>query len=205
MSETPDATVYIVDDDDDFRASMQWLLESVNHPVMTFQSARDFLDNYQGDVGCMLLDVRMPHVNGLALQQIMRERSIHMPIIVISGHGDIQMAVSAMKQGAMDFLEKPFDGDAILHLVDKALARAQKAHSQRREVQGTLDCYESLSRREKEVMSLVVDGLANREIGEELGISPKTVEVHRSRVMNKMQAGSLAVLVQQAARIRHIQ
>ncbi len=205
MSETPDATVYIVDDDDDFRASMQWLLESVNHPVKTFQSARDFLDNYQGDVGCMLLDVRMPHVNGLALQQIMRERSIHMPIIVISGHGDIQMAVSAMKQGAMDFLEKPFDGDAILHLVDKALTRAQKAHSQRREVQGTLDCYESLSRREKEVMSLVVDGLANREIGEELGISPKTVEVHRSRVMNKMQAGSLAVLVQQAARIRHIQ
>ncbi|MBM96424.1 MAG: DNA-binding response regulator [Oceanospirillaceae bacterium] len=205
MHDQVDATIYIVDDDEDFRTSMQWLLESANHKVVTFESARDFLTNFKGGVGCMLLDVRMPDVNGLALQQIMQERGIHMPIIVISGHGDIQMAVSAMKQGAMDFLEKPFSGDAVLHLVDKALTRARKAHQQRSEIQEVADCYDSLSRREREVMGLVVDGHANREIAEELGISPKTVEVHRSRVMSKMRAGSLAVLVQQAAKIKQLQ
>lgn len=205
MHDLVDATIYIVDDDEDFRTSMQWLLESANHRVVTFESARDFLNNYKGGVGCMLLDVRMPDVNGLALQQIMQERGIHMPIIVISGHGDIQMAVSAMKQGAMDFLEKPFSGDAVLHLVDKSLARARKQHQQRREIQDIADCYDTLSRREREVMALVVEGHANREIAEELGISPKTVEVHRSRVMSKMHAGSLAVLVQQAAKLKQLQ
>lgn len=194
-------TIYIVDDDEDFRNSMQWLLESANHHVVTFPSARDFLDGFDGEIGCMLLDVRMPEINGLALQQIMQERNIQMPIIVISGHGDIQMAVSAMKQGALDFLEKPFDGDVLLRLVNKALTKANKARLANDEVQEIQNCYADLSRREKEVMGLVVAGNANREIAEELDISPKTVEVHRSRVMSKMRAGSLAVLVKQAARL----
>lgn len=142
-------TIYIVDDDEDFRDSMQWLLESANHKVITFPSARDFLNNFDGEIGCMLLDVRMPEINGLALQQIMQERGISMPIIVISGHGDIPMAVSAMKQGAMDFLEKPFDGDVLLRLVNRALSKASQVRDEQGAQQEILDCYANLSRREK--------------------------------------------------------
>ena len=194
-------TVFIVDDDDDFRDSMQWLLESDDLKVQAFNSAQQFLDNYSGDTGCMLLDVRMPDINGLALQQIMNERGISLPIIVISGHGDIPMAVSAMKNGALDFIEKPFDDEVLLRLVEKALITARSKAGEQQEAQQAQSRYESLSRREKEVMALVVSGKANREIAEELGISPKTVEVHRSRVMSKMQAGSLPDLVHQAARL----
>ncbi|WP_415886436.1 response regulator transcription factor [Neptuniibacter sp. QD37_6] len=201
MQTNPTGTIYIVDDDEDFRDSMQWLLESANHNVVTFPSAREFLDNFNGEIGCMLLDVRMPEINGLALQQIMQERNIQMPIIVISGHGDIPMAVSAMKQGAMDFLEKPFDGDVLLRLVGRALSKAQKASDEQGAQKEILENYASLSRREKEVMKLVVAGNANRQIAEELDISPKTVEVHRSRVMSKMRAGSLATLVKQASQL----
>jgi len=201
MQENLSGTIYIVDDDEDFRDSMQWLLESANHNVITFPSARGFLDNFNGEIGCMLLDVRMPEINGLALQQIMQERNIQMPIIVISGHGDIPMAVSAMKQGAMDFLEKPFDGDVLLRLVNRALGKAQKARDLQGAQKEIQENYQSLSRREKEVMALVVAGNANRQIAEELDISPKTVEVHRSRVMSKMRAGSLAALVKQAAQL----
>ncbi|WP_415899664.1 response regulator transcription factor [Neptuniibacter sp. QD48_11] len=201
MQTNPTGTIYIVDDDEDFRDSMQWLLESANHNVVTFPSAREFLDNFNGEIGCMLLDVRMPEINGLALQQIMQERNIQMPIIVISGHGDIPMAVSAMKQGAMDFLEKPFDGDVLLRLVGRALSKAQKARDEQGAQLEIQENYASLSRREKEVMALVVAGNANRQIAEELDISPKTVEVHRSRVMSKMRAGSLASLVKQASQL----
>ncbi|WP_415892980.1 response regulator transcription factor [Neptuniibacter sp. QD29_5] len=201
MQTNPTGTIYIVDDDEDFRDSMQWLLESANHNVVTFPSAREFLDNFNGEIGCMLLDVRMPEINGLALQQIMQERNIQMPIIVISGHGDIPMAVSAMKQGAMDFLEKPFDGDVLLRLVGRALSKAQKARDEQGAQLEIQENYASLSRREKEVMALVVAGNANRQIAEELDISPKTVEVHRSRVMSKMRASSLAALVKQASQL----
>lgn len=194
-------TVFIVDDDDDFRDSMQWLLEADDRNVVTFNSAQQFLDNYDGSSGCMLLDVRMPEINGLALQQIMNERGITLPIIVISGHGDIPMAVSAMKNGALDFIEKPFDDEVLSRLVDKALDTARNQAGEQQEVQQAQLRYDSLSRREREVMALVVSGKANREIAEELGISPKTVEVHRSRVMSKMQADSLPHLVHQAARL----
>ena len=201
MQANATGTIYIVDDDEDFRDSMQWLLESASHEVITFPSAQAFLDNFNGEIGCMLLDVRMPEINGLALQQIMQDRDIQMPIIVLSGHGDIPMAVSAMKHGALDFLEKPFDDEVLLRLVDKALKRADEMRHEQGELNEIQICHESLSRREKEVMNLVVTGKANREIAEELGISPKTVEVHRARVMSKMRASSLPVLVQQAARL----
>ncbi|MDI3325310.1 response regulator [Pontibacterium granulatum] len=201
MQASVTGTIYIVDDDEDFRDSMQWLLESASHQVITYPSAQAFLDNFNGEIGCMLLDVRMPEINGLALQQIMQDRGIQLPIIVLSGHGDIPMAVSAMKNGALDFLEKPFDDEVLLRLVDKALSRAEEMRKDLSELGEIQACHDSLSRREKEVMGLVVVGKANREIAEELGISPKTVEVHRARVMSKMRAGSLPELVQQAAKL----
>lgn len=190
--------VFIVDDDDDFRDSMQWLLESADLNVSSFASARDFLSTYKGESGCMLLDVRMPEINGLALQQIMQEREIRLPIIVLSGHGDIPMAVTAMKNGALDFLEKPFDDEVLLPLVENALTHSANLMESQQQQQQIQDLHDSLSRREKQVMVLVVAGRANREIAEELGISPKTVEVHRSRVMSKMRAASLPELVKQA-------
>lgn len=194
-------TVFIVDDDDDFRDSMQWLLESDDLPVRSFSSARDFLSNYKGERGCMLLDVRMPEINGLALQQIMLERSIRLPIVVLSGHGDIPMAVTAMKNGAIDFLEKPFDDEVLIPLVQSALRKGDEQFKDLQQLEQIRKLYEGLSRREREVMALVVTGKANREVAEDLGISPKTVEVHRSRVMSKMRAESLPVLVNQAAQL----
>lgn len=196
-------TVFIVDDDDDFRDSMQWLLESDDLPVKSFSSARDFLNHYKGDPGCMLLDIRMPEINGLALQQIMLDREIRLPIIVLSGHGDIPMAVTAMKNGAIDFLEKPFDDEVLIPLVRTALQQADIIIAGQQRLEQIRKRYATLSRREREVMALVVSGKANREIAEELGISPKTVEVHRSRVMSKMQAENLPDLVNQAAQVSH--
>ncbi|UTW12777.1 response regulator transcription factor [Marinobacterium rhizophilum] len=199
MKTPPDGTVFIVDDDDDFRASMQWLLESDGLRVTSFNSAQAFLDGFDGSPGCMLLDVRMPDISGLALQQMLQEQGIALPIIVLSGHGDIPMAVTAIKNGAMDFLEKPFDDALLLHRVKLGLRHAGELQQHRQEQEQTRSRYDSLSRREKEVMALVVTGRANREIAEDLGISPKTVEVHRSRVMAKMQAQSLPELVTLAA------
>jgi len=195
------ATVFIIDDDADFRDSMQWLLESTPYKVESFASAQLFLNQYDGRAGCMLLDVRMPEINGLALQQLMLERDIRLPVIIITGHGDVPMAVNAMKNGALDFLEKPFDDEVLLRLVDKAMAEAGKRFSEQNEQRELLELYETLSRREREVMQLVVTGNSNREIAETLGISPKTVEVHRSRVMSKMRAESLAQLVQMHSRL----
>ena len=143
-------TVFIVDDDDDFRDSMQWLLESDDLPVQSFSSARDFLSNYKGDKGCMLLDVRMPEINGLALQQIMLERDIRLPIVVLSGHGDIPMAVTAMKNGAIDFLEKPFDDEVLIPLVQNALIKADEMFADRQQQEQVRKQYETLSRRERE-------------------------------------------------------
>lgn len=201
MTQRASGTVFIVDDDNDFRDSMKWLLESDNFHVIGFDSAQDFLNRYKGDMGCMLLDVRMPEINGLALQQIMIERDIKLPIIVVSGHGDIPMAVNAMKNGALDFIEKPFDDEVLLRLVEMGLQRATEMFKNNTALSQSRAHYDSLSKREKEVMELVVSGQSNREIAESLGISPKTVEVHRARVMSKMRSASLPDLVQQANRL----
>lgn len=195
------ATVFIIDDDADFRESVQWLLESTTYTIESYASAQEFLDDYDQRPGCMLLDVRMPEISGLALQQIMQERDIRLPVIVLTGHGDVPMAVTAMKNGALDFLEKPFDDDVLLKLVDRAMQEAQQRFSQQNEERELRELYDTLSRREREVMDLVVTGNSNREIAETLGISPKTVEVHRSRVMGKMRAESLAQLVQMHSRL----
>lgn len=187
--------VFLVDDDTDFRESMQWLLTSAGYDVVSASSATEFMEIYQGEQGCLLLDVRMPGINGLALQQLLQEKNVQLPIILISGHGDIPMAVNAIKAGALDFIEKPFDDRRLLGLVAKALELAELRFEAFRENQKIQSRYATLSQREREVMSLVIDGLANREIAETLGISPKTVEVHRARVMSKMQAASLPELV----------
>ncbi|SIQ65539.1 response regulator transcription factor [Marinobacterium stanieri] len=195
-------TVFIVDDDADFRESVQWLLESTQYAIESYASAQEFLDAYDQRAGCLLLDVRMPEINGLALQQIMQDQDIRLPVIILTGHGDVPMAVSAMKNGAMDFLEKPFDDDVLLKLVDKAMQEAEQRFSQLGEEQVLREYFDTLSRREREVMELVVNGNSNREIAETLGISPKTVEVHRSRVMSKMRADNLAQLVQMNNRLQ---
>ncbi|GAA0786478.1 response regulator transcription factor [Marinobacterium sediminicola] len=195
------ATVFIIDDDADFRESVQWLLESTAYKIESYASAQEFLDAYDQRPGCMLLDVRMPEINGLALQQIMQDRDIRLPVIILTGHGDVPMAVTAMKNGALDFLEKPFDDDVLLKLVDRAMEEAQQRFSEQNEERELRELHDTLSRREREVMDLVVTGNSNREIAETLGISPKTVEVHRSRVMGKMRAESLAHLVQMHNRL----
>lgn len=192
---TDNNKVFLVDDDTDFRDSMQWLLSSAGYDVVSSASASEFLDSYQNEQGCLLLDVRMPGTNGLALQQILQERDIQLPVILISGHGDIPMAVNAIKAGALDFIEKPFDDRHLLNLVSKALLEAEERFKTHRQTSELKKRFNSLSQREREVMALVVQGQSNREVADSLSISPKTVEVHRARVMAKMQAASLPVLV----------
>lgn len=190
-------TVFLVDDDDDFRDSLSWLLESTNHPIRAFNSGELFLEQYRGEPGCLLLDIRMPGISGLALQQELIQRGHRLPIIVITGHGDIPMAVTAIKNGAVDFIEKPFDDQVLLNHVEKALGLAREWASEQRQHSQINDCWNSLSKREKQVMELVVAGHPNKAIAEQLEISPKTVEVHRARVMSKMRAESLPELVKQ--------
>ncbi|QEW06957.1 response regulator transcription factor [Nitrincola iocasae] len=192
---TDNNKVFLVDDDTDFRDSMQWLLSSAGYDVVSTASAIEFLDLYENEQGCLLLDVRMPGINGLALQQILQERDIQLPVILISGHGDIPMAVNAIKAGALDFIEKPFDDRHLLSLVSKALLEAENRFKAHDEITELKKRFTSLSQREREVMALVILGQSNRDIADRLGISPKTVEVHRARVMAKMQATSLPMLV----------
>lgn len=201
MNTTNNGIVFIIDDDDGFRESVQWLLQSEDLQTVGFSSARTFLDEYQNEIGCILLDIRMPDINGLTALQLMQEQKINIPIIMISGHGDIPIAVSAMKHGATDFIEKPFDDDALLRLVHQALTKAAQLAEESSSLMMLQENYAQLSRREKQVMEQVVSGLANREIAETLGISPKTVEVHRSRVMSKMAAESLPDLVKKATQL----
>jgi len=194
-----DATqrVYIVDDDEAMRDSLVWLLESHGLPVVAFGSASSFLDAYRADMrGCVVLDVRMPGMSGLELHDRLAAMRATLPVVFVTGHGDVPMAVSAVKKGAVDFIEKPFAEKDLLRLVTQALelereqagARQRQAEARRR--------LESLTAREREVLDLVVAGKPNKLIADELGISPKTVEVHRARVMEKMEVGSVAELVQ---------
>ena len=194
-------TVFIVDDDDAFRDSLSWLLESTNYQIQSFDSGERFLADYDGSPGCLLLDIRMPGISGLALQQELNNRDIRLPTLILTGHGDIPMAVSAIKNGALDFVEKPFDDQVLLDHVDNAISLAQQWHEEQQQRKQLIERWETLSKRERQVMELVVSGSANKMIAESLDISPKTVEVHRARVMSKMDAASLADLVNQAHKI----
>lgn len=192
-------TVFVVDDDLAMRTSLQWLIESVGMQVKTYESAQAFLDAYYpGRAGCLLLDVRMPGISGLELQAYLNKKEIRLPVIIITGHGDVAMAVKAMKAGAVDFIEKPFDDEALLNSIKKALQYDEKQRALRAQRADLAARLAELTPREHEVMAMVTDGKSNREIAAALGVSAKTVEVHRARVMDKMRADSLAELVRLA-------
>ena len=191
--------VFVVDDDQAMRNSLKWLIESVGMKVETYSTADEFIQNYYpGRAGCLLLDVRMPGMSGLELQEHFIKHQINIPIIIITGHGDVPMAVRAMKSGAVDFNEKPFNDELLLESIRNALSmdvEQRAAQAERAEIATRLA---NLTPREHEVMEMVTAGKANKEIAQTLGVSAKTVEAHRSRVMEKMQADSLADLVKMA-------
>ncbi len=195
-------TVFIVDDDRDFRDSLAWLIEGAGYQVVSFESAESFLFGYQSEPGCLILDVRMSGMSGLQLQQEIVQRGYRLPVIMITGHGDVSMAVQAMKNNAVDFIEKPFEDVAMLALIDKTLAANEKQLLRQGMHDSILSCWAQLSRRENDVARLVIKGLANREVAEKLDISIKTVEIHRSRVMSKMKVKRLAELMDKVAVIK---
>jgi two-component system response regulator FixJ len=191
--------VHVVDDDEAMRDSMAFLLRAENFQVQTYADAADFLTALpQIKVGCVVTDVRMPGMSGIELLQRLRELKVSLPVIVVSGHGDVPLAVEAMKTGALDFIEKPFDDDVFLRAVRTALG-AQAVDSQRQAQKATINSrLESLSNREREVLEGLVAGHPNKTIAYDLGISPRTVEIYRANVMEKMQARSLSDLVRMA-------
>jgi FixJ family two-component response regulator len=197
------ATIHVVDDDQAVRESIKWLIESVGMNIETYGSADEFLDKYTEDsLGCVILDVRMPGLSGLDLQAIIRERGIDLPVIFITGHGDVPMAVRALKNGAVDFIEKPFNDQTLLDTIQAALQRHRDRLKKRGELDNIQARYDGLTTREQQVMDMVVSGKPNRDVAEALGISVKTVEVHRAKVMEKMQAKSIAELVKMSMIMR---
>ncbi len=188
--------VWVVDDDEAMRSSLKWLIESVGMRVESFDSADAFLrDHYPGRFGCLLLDVRMPGMSGLDLLEYMERERMMPPTIIITGHGDVPMAVRAMKAGAVDFIEKPFNDETLLDAIRHALAKEEERRVTSAQVAEYAERVEQLTPRELEVMKMVTDGCSNKEIANALGVSAKTIEAHRARVMEKMHARSLAELV----------
>ncbi len=188
--------VYIVDDDQAIRHAMGLLLKSVGLQHQVFESADDFLEHHTGNNdGCLVLDIRMPGLSGLELQQKLTEMGSALPIIFITGHGDIPMAVDAMQKGAFDFIQKPFRDQELLDRISEALSTARKREAEREHKLKVQDRIATLTKREHEVLDLVVTGKPNKIIAHELGVSQRTIEIHRARVMDKMRAKSLAQLV----------
>lgn len=194
--DTSGATVFVVDDDDAVRDSLSLLLKSVGLHTRCFESADAFLGDYDpAQLGCLLLDIRMPGMSGIDLQRELLRREASIPIIFITAHGDIQMAVDAVQHGAVDFIQKPFDDRELVSKVKATLADSARHHDEDRERYEIRQRSATLTAREREVMSQVVQGKANKVIASDLGVSQRTVEIHRARVMEKMKAGSLAQLV----------
>jgi len=194
--------VFVVDDDISVRESLQLLIECEGWHPETFASAQEFLDRPRNlGPSCLVLDVSLPGLNGLDLQKRVAVERPDMPIIFITGYGDVPTTVQAMKAGAAEFLTKPFGDDVLLSAIRHALDRSHSALGREAEMQVLRDCYASLTRREREVMTLVVSGLLNKQVGGELGISEITVKAHRGQVMQKMKADSFADLVKKAARL----
>jgi two-component system, LuxR family, response regulator FixJ len=195
MKEKP-ATVFVVDDDDAVRTSLRLLLKSVGLPVETFGSAQEFLDAFDADrAGCLVLDIRMPGMSGLELQQKLNEIHAITPIVFITGHGDVPMAVEAMQHGAVDFIQKPFRDQDLIDRINQALERDKDNRAGLKERDAIRRRMEQLTPREREVLDLVTQGKANKVIAGDLNVSQRTVEIHRARVMEKMGASSLAHLV----------
>jgi two-component system, LuxR family, response regulator FixJ len=196
----PEPVVYIVDDDDAVRRFVSGLVASVDLHVQAFASAREFLDTYENDrPGCLLLDMRMPGMSGLELQRELSKRAIKLPVIIITAYGDVPAAVQAMKMGAFDFIEKPFNNQALLDRVQAAVFESTHSGGSRLTKEGVTARFQTLTNRENQVLDLVVAGETNKSIARQLDISPRTVENHRARVMEKTGARSLAELVRMVA------
>ncbi len=195
MKDKP-STVFVVDDDDAVRTSLRLLLKSVGLPVETSASAQEFLDGYDADrAGCLVLDIRMPGMSGLELQQKLNDMHAIVPIVFITGHGDVPMAVEAMQHGAVDFIQKPFRDQDLIDRINQALEKDRENRDGLRERDVIRQRIAHLTPREREVLDLVTKGKANKVIAGDLDVSQRTVEIHRARVMEKMGASSLAHLV----------
>jgi FixJ family two-component response regulator len=193
-------TVFLVDDDVSVRKALERLIRAAGYEIKTFASSKAFLESKpeSSKIGCLVLDVRMPGINGLELQQALDAADVRIPIIFITGHGDIPMSVSAMKAGAVDFLPKPVREETLLPAIKQALARAKRQRTEAVELDDIRRRLDSLTPREREVMELVVTGMMNKQIAHELGTVEKTIKVHRARVMDKMEVSSVAELVRLA-------
>lgn len=200
----PEPIVFVIDDEAQIRDGFKSLIRSIGLRAETFASAREFMQAKRPDApACLVLDVRMPGLSGLDLQRELSEAQIHIPIIFITGHGDIPMSVRAMKDGAMEFLTKPVRGQDLLDAVQMAIERDRESRNERANLSGIRKRFDSLTPRETEVLNLVVAGLLNKQIADELGTSELTIKTHRAHVMEKTQADSLAHLVRMAERLRN--
>lgn len=205
MDELFDPTVYIVDDDASVRQAVEWLLNSVGLTSESFESAAQFLDRAgSGLTGCVILDIRMPGMSGLDVQHALAVAGHDIPVIFISAHADVALAVRAMKAGALEVFTKPFDDQALLDAVHQGLEAHRERHYARLETKEHVNRYITLTNREREVMAFVTKGLLNKQIAGELGVAEKTIKVHRAQVMHKMHAGSVAELVHIAERLRGV-
>jgi FixJ family two-component response regulator len=203
MTDIP--SVAIVDDDKAVRDSLQWLVESVGLKAKTYESAQRFLEEVdQDDFGCAVLDIRLPGMSGLDLQDKLNEKGLDIPTIIITGHADVPVAVRAMKAGAMDFVEKPFSNQMLLDRIRDALEADDYHRSNQQQVDQVEKRLARLTPREHEVMQLVVQGRLNKQIAADLGLSHKTIEVHRAHVMEKMEAETLADLVRMAVAVENV-
>ncbi|MGD0866607.1 MAG: response regulator [Rhizomicrobium sp.] len=195
---TSDQTVFIVDDDPGVRKSLRALLEASGFHVQDYPSAKAFLAENIKTGGCLIADIRMPEMGGLELQEELVRRAVALPVIIVTGHGDVPLAVRAMRAGAIDFIEKPFDGDLLLVSLQRALDVGRREHNRSIEAQKALELISQLTPRERQVLEQLVAGRSNKLAAFELSISPRTIEIHRARIMDKLNARSLSDLVRTA-------
>ncbi len=191
-------TVFVVDDDASVRKSLRALLESAGYKVLDFESAVDFLSGDETRGSCVIADIRMPRMSGLEMQDELTRRGSKLPVIIMTGHGDVPLAVRAMKAGAVDFIEKPFDDELMLSSIDKAMAIGRRERNSAAEASAANELISQLTPRELDVLEQLVAGRSNKLAAHELGISPRTVEIHRARIMDKLRARSLSDLVRTA-------